>query len=323
VVIRSICRTATVFLVLIFVVPAWSATPPNTEVGDVIIRPLDVKIFANSPYYIGHTGIMGNWQGEDSDDPDDYAEYDLQFTGFTTTTTFPFVRAHARIQERTFKTFITVNSITGQAYENYGGGWVWANGPVSPNGPPMSPSRRQTIVNNANAFVTGDTDITYWFFPFTNDGPPTNAYRCDGWVEYILESANVGDGDGLWKALLERFIPGPVTYATIGGSREYGNAPSMTVTTTGGGSVTNGAAISSTTIYVAATEESTGSGLMKIVLTGPSGTSRDVSGLTANETFSSLSDGEYSVTVYDNAGNHPSTLGFTIGFKHFLDERLV
>ena len=309
--------------ILLFSGSASFALLPDTELGDVLLRPLDTKYFPTyQRIYVGHTGIMGPWDGGNVNDPTTYEEYDLQFISSTTWAgvTQPFTFSHTRIQKRTFQDFISINSTTGQKYQNYGGGWVWTPGlVVSPAGAPMSPSIRATIFNNAKAFVTGDTDITYDFFPFTKNGF-TDTFRCDGFVEYILESAGVGGGQGMWRNYLEGLILSPVTYVKAGGQLEHGQAPIMAITTTGGGTVNNGDAISSNTITITGTEEATGSGLMQITLNTDV---RAESGLTASETFSSLADGAYTATVTDLAGNTVQAIGFIIGRDQFLVEGRV
>lgn len=291
--------------------PAFSASGeplPDTELADVIVRNLDQKVFPGFPLYLGHAGILGDWIGNDAEDPNDYYVYDMQDTT-STVKSFP-TYTHTTIKKRLFANFTLANSLTDQSYLSYNGGYVRSDSAMlSPPGTPMEPTLRAEIINKAELWV--GADLTTKLIPFTKL-PSTNTFRCDGWVEYVFEQAGIGSGQGLWKNYLEPLIAMPQTYASpfFVTRLEPGLAPTLLVTTIGGGEVSDGAAISSTTIIVSSTETATGSGLKKIVLSGPTSASRSVSGLTATETFSSLADGSYSVAVYDKAGNYRSA-----GFK--------
>jgi hypothetical protein len=303
------CWVSLVFLPL----AATAQTLPDTEKGNVLLRAFDQYNFGPLfPTYIGHVGIMGEWQGPDPNNAADYDVYDMQSTSITVRSTWTLTFYNTMVQKRSFWAFTSVNALLNQSYLSYDGGFVRRNDSfVAPPGSPMDPDRRDLVVDGANSW--SGTYLTTKFIPFVK-WPSTNTFRCDGIVEYIMEQAGVGGGQGFWRLYFESMIASPSMYPLwMVAEREHGKRPTMTVTTTGGGSVTNGAAISSTTIYVTATEESTGSGLKKVELLRNEVlySSKALSGLTANETFASLSDGSYSVAAYDLAGNKAS-LAFTV-----------
>ena len=297
---------------------------PNTEVGDGITRPLDnFSLFPYASPSIGHIGVMGLWQGNNASDPSDYYEYDVQF--FPSSTTWagplqPFKYNNATIEKRTFKNFTTINTIMGLSYPAYGGGWQLGAGVFSPAGPAMSPNLRNTIVQNAESVTGTDLSITYYFLPFT-ELPAVPAFRCDGFVDYIMELSGVGNGQGAWPTYLKTFIPGAITYAEFGGKSESGTPPTISMADTSGNPILSGQATSSTTVVITATKQATGSSLYSIVLTGPTSSSQTFTSgtLTGSLTASALADGSYSVTTYDAAGNHTSQ-SFIVGGAQFLVE---
>ncbi|MCX5786928.1 MAG: hypothetical protein NTX64_00235 [Elusimicrobia bacterium] len=296
---------------------ARSQTPLDTEVGDVILREFDYLPVSSSYTYIGHTGIISEWQGYDTSDPANYKVFDMQGTS-STTWNGGVIFTSATITNRTFQEFTLRNFWASLLFDiprySYSGGYVRHTGYLSPSGEPMTPDMRHQILLQAQPWV-GQTLTSQWF-PFTKNAA-AKTFRCDGFVEYVYEQAQVGGGDGLWKQFLERYILTPASYlSTIAGvaEREHGTAPSLTVTSIGGGTVSDGAAISSTTITVTAADESTGSGIRRIVLTGPTSYTTDLPSdiqISTTATYPDLADGSYSVVAYDRAGNHAS-LSFSI-----------
>lgn len=316
------------FLIIFLLVATGNVVaqiPPDTEVGDVVIRELDaLQLVPYLPTYAGHAGIFDQWYGGSVQDSDNYMVYDMAKKSATTIYDiglFPprIISSTSTIVHRTFKDFTRINLLLGIARLNYGGGYTRGSGSISPVGTEMSPSARQQILTQAATWLNRDMKTSFLGF---NKEPSNDTFRCDSWVEYILEQANVNNGQGLVLSQYENRIASPYFYAINAGRRERGIAPAMAVTTIGGGTVPNGGAISSTTITVTATEEATGSGLAQVELYLGSTlvSSRALSGLTANETFPSLADGSYTVAVYDLAGNSPNSEGFIIGRTPFLVE---
>lgn len=298
------------FAVLLLAVEAVAAQPlPNTEMGNVIVRKLDQIEIPLTPTYIGHAGVFGEWKGNDNLDPADYTIYDMTET--TSTIRSGLTYFHTTVSSRTFDDFTRVNALIVLSYRSHVDAYRQARTLQSPGGDPMSPTLRLAVVNQAKTWI--DRDLTTKLFPFTKK-PSTNTFRCDGFVEHVLEAAGVGDSQGFWRSFLEPTIVTPVRYVDDWAAKyEAGRGPSITVTTTGGGTVNGGDAISSTTVTVTATEESTGSGLKYIILVGPtSNSTRTVSGLSAVETFSSLTDGAYSIRALDKAGNENSAFAFQV-----------
>lgn len=266
---------------------------PDTESGDVIIRALDVYNVPGLPTYLGHSGIFGQWNGNNPLDPADFYIYDMQGTTNTVRsyTLVPpsIIASSTTIVQRTFSNFTLVNALVLLNYLSYDGGYTRAENFVSAPGQAWSPTLRQAILDEAQSWI--DRSLTTSLFRFTKN-PAQNTFRCDSWVEYVYELAGVNNGAGLWKIQFENLVPSPAFYASLGGQKEPGRAPSLSVTTIGGGTVNNGAAISSTSITVTTVEEATGSGLSKIVLTGPSAASTSFSGtvLSTAVTYSNLAD---------------------------------
>jgi hypothetical protein len=96
-------------------------------------------------------------------------------------------------------------------------------------------------------------------------------------------------------------------------------APDSGLRNGNGASLFDGGASSMTIITVTSTDTF---GLKQIAISGPTSDSRNVTGLTATETFTGLSDGQYTAVVTDLALNQRS-MSFIIGRDQFLVEGRV
>lgn len=309
---RFVCvATFLVGIAQLFPLAAFSQfNKPNTERGNALLRELDfLQGCAACRVYLGHVGVLGNWNGSNSENPANYDVFQQQSrTDIVSWVSYPFEATNNTLKKTSFETFTKHNNIVynGGTYYSYGGGWT-------PTGflwraERFTASRRDQIVTTASSLE--GINIEFFSFPFTkipvaNMFTGTGSFRCDGIVEYIYEQAGAGSGRGLYPSYLEACcIPAPASYVVNAAELETGTPPSMTVTTIGGGTVTDGSAISSTTVTIAATESAYGSGIYAISLNSDVRTQGGA--LSANETFSSLTDGSYTATVTDLAGNQAS-----------------
>ena len=223
------------------------------------------------------------------------------------------------IVHRTFLNFTQVTLLLGINALSYNGGYSLGNSLVSPPPQDLSPSARQEILTKAASWLNRDMKTSFLGF---NKDPANDTFRCDSWVEYVYETAGINGGLGRVWPQYENRVASPYDYTTGAGKLELGKVPVMTITTIGGGTVTKDSAISSTTIYINGVEEATGSGLAQISLDNDVRIESGTIQFNVTETFPDLADGQHTATVTDLAGNQAS-VGFTIGCKHFLDERLV
>lgn len=293
---------------------AWAQfDKPNTERGNALLRELDeVQSCKACRVYLGHVSILGNWNGSDASNPENYDVFHQQSRGNTTNWVIYGIEATDNTLKKTsFKSFTEHNRIAfdNAIYRSYGGGW-------SPDGGAwwqaerFDANRRDQIVTKAISFEGINIEFLsfpFWKQPAANMFVDTGTFRCDGTVEYIFEQAGVGSGRGLFPTYLETCcIPSPANYVVNGAMPQAGTAPSFTMTTTGGGTVTDGSAISSTTVTITATESAFGSGIYAISLNSDVRTQGGA--LTSTETFSGLADGSYTATVVDLAGNQASAV---------------
>ena len=282
---------------------------PNTELGNVLLRELDyLQGCPACRVYLGHVGLLGDWNGSDPQNPDNYDVYQQQSRTDTTNWVIKYLEATNNTLKRTsFTTFTTHNNIVydGAPHHSYSGGWT-------PDGffwhaAKFDISQRDQIVTTASSLV--GINITFFSFPFTklpvaNMFIDTGSFRCDGIVEYIYEQAGVGSGRGLYPFYLEPVIASPSGYAVDGTVSETGRAPSMTIIDGNSNPVNNGGATNSNSITITGIEEANGSGVAQISLNSDVRT--ESGGLTATENFTGLADGQYTATVVDSAGNSTS-----------------
>ena len=287
---------------------------PNTELGNVLLRELDfLQACPACRVYLGHVGILGDWNGSDPQNPDNYDVYQQQSRTDTTNWVIKYLEAtNNTLKKTTFTTFTTHNNIVfdGAPYHSYGGGWT-------PDGffwhaSKFDISQRDEIVTVADSLV--GINITFISFPFTKSPAAnmfidTGSFRCDGIVEYIYEQAGVGSGRGLYPFYLELTIPSPTGYATNATVPEAGRAPAMTIIDGNSNPVHDGGATNSNSITITGTEDANGSGVAQIALNSDIRT--ESGGITATENFTSLADGSYVATVTDLAGNQ-ATLSFVV-----------
>lgn len=218
---------------------------PRTEQGNVLLREFDqLPKCASCRLYIGHTGILGGWQGNNPADPSDHTVYHQNSRQPEIHWVVKYLWAEdVTVVEVPFSSFTTHNYLVfdGAPHKSYGGGWT-APGWGWWFAPKLDPVLRQRIDDEAAALK----GAYIYFFPQPFTKTPTadmfqdtGSFRCDGLVEYVYERAGVASGRGLFPSFLELAVPTPAGYVNDAASRESGQGPEIltfsTVALSGGG----------------------------------------------------------------------------------------
>jgi len=204
-------------------------TLPNTEQGNVIIRPLDYVSIPGYSTIVGHVAVFENWQGANETNPADYPIVDTQcqadancFLAILNPLHFG-VAPDSVITERVFGNFVSFNNLLFVPAVEYGGGNT-----LSQAAGGVSVEQRRRIASIAHNL--DQTVVSVDLLGFVKD-PVSMTFRCDGFVEWVYEQAGVQGGQGLWPNSSESRLSIPSPAAYVGGANivaESGSGPDVT-----------------------------------------------------------------------------------------------